>query len=114
MDTAVLTGLEEFMESENSDPKVIRAVKAYQADSERAGGLLLQSQAAAVLGISTASIANLVKTKKLDTFSHFDKNLVSADQVVAWGELKAQGGNNDKAKRKAALWDATKKEIIGS
>ena len=90
------------MASEDADPKIMKQVKAYQADSERAGGLLLQSQAAAILGITTPSLVNLVKTKKLDTFSHFDKNLVSADQVVAWGELKAQGGNNDKAKRKAA------------
>jgi|ETNmetMinimDraft_21_1059911.scaffolds.fasta_scaffold170553_1 hypothetical protein len=114
MDTAVLTGLEEFMASEDSDPKIMKQVKAYQADSERAGGLLLQSQAAAILGITTPSLVNLVKTKKLDTFTHFGKNLVSADQVIAWGKLKSQGGNNDKAKRKAALWDATKKEIIGS
>ena len=100
------------MGSESSDPSVLKQVKAYQRDTERTGGLLLQSQAAAILGISTASIANLVKRGKLDTFTHFEKNLVSADQVVAWGKLKAGSGKNPTSDRKAALWAATKKAII--
>ena len=112
MDQAVLAGLEEFMGAESSDPSVLKQVKAYQRDTERTGGLLLQSQAAAILGISTASIANLVKRGKLDTFTHFEKNLVSADQVVAWGKLKAGSGKNPTSDRKAALWEATKKAII--
>ena len=112
MDQAVLAGLEEFMDSEKTDPGVLEQVKAYQADTERTGGLLLQSQAAAVLGISTASIASLVERNKLDTFTHFGKNLVSADQVVAWGKMKAGSGKNPTSDRKAALWAATKKAII--
>ena len=112
MDQAVLAGLEEFMGAESSDPSVLKQVKAYQRDTERTGGLLLQSQAAAILGISTASIAQLVKRGKLDTFTHFEKNLVSADQVVAWGKLKAGSGKNPTSDRKAALWEATKKAII--
>ena len=112
MDQAVLAGLEEFMGAESSDPSVLKQVKAYQADTERTGGLLLQSQAAAILGITTASIADLVKRGKLDTFTHFEKNLVSADQVVAWGKLKAGSGKNPTSDRKAALWAATKKAII--
>ena len=75
MDQAVLAGLEEFMGTESSDPSVLKQVKAYQRDTERTGGLLLQSQAAAILDISTASIADLVKRGKLDTFTHFGKNL---------------------------------------
>ena len=112
MDQAVLAGLEDFMDAEKSDPGVLQQVKAYQKDTERTGGLLLQSQAAAVLGVSTASVANLVERKKLDTFTHFGKNLVSADQVVAWGQLKAGSGKNPTSDRKAALWEATKKAII--
>ena len=112
MDQAVLAGLEEFMGAESSDPSVLKQVKAYQKDTERTGGLLLQSQAAAILDISTASIADLVKRGKLDTFTHFGKNLVSADQVVAWGKLKAGSGKNPTSDRKAALWAATKKAII--
>ena len=112
MDQAVLAGLEDFMDAEKSDPGVLQQVKAYQKDTERTGGLLLQSQAAAVLGVSTASVANLVERKKLDTFTHFGKNLVSADQVVAWGQLKAGSGKNPTSDRKAALWAATKKAII--
>ena len=100
------------MDAEKSDPGVLQQVKAYQKDTERTGGLLLQSQAAAVLGVSTASVANLVERKKLDTFTHFGKNLVSADQVVAWGQLKAGSGKNPTSDRKAALWAATKKAII--
>ena len=100
------------MDAEKSDPGVLQQVKAYQKDTERTGGLLLQSQAAAVLGVSTASVANLVERKKLDTFTHFGKNLVSADQVVAWGQLKAGSGKNPTSDRKAALWEATKKAII--
>ena len=112
MDQAVLAGLEDFMDAEKADPGVLQQVKAYQKDTERTGGLLLQSQAAAVLGVSTASVANLVERKKLDTFTHFGKNLVSADQVVAWGQLKAGSGKNPTSDRKAALWEATKKAII--
>ena len=100
------------MDAEKADPGVLQQVKAYQKDTERTGGLLLQSQAAAVLGVSTASVANLVERKKLDTFTHFGKNLVSADQVVAWGQLKAGSGKNPTSDRKAALWEATKKAII--
>ena len=100
------------MDAEKADPGVLQQVKAYQKDTERTGGLLLQSQAAAVLGVSTASVANLVERKKLDTFTHFGKNLVSADQVVAWGQLKAGSGKNPTSDRKAALWAATKKAII--
>ena len=112
MDQAVLAGLEEFMDAEKSDPSVLAQVKAYQKDTERTGGLLLQSQAAALLGISSASVCNLVKRGKLDTFTHFNKDLVSADQVVAWGKLKAGSGKNPTSDRKAALWEATKKAII--
>jgi hypothetical protein len=112
MGQAILTGLEEFMVPDKSDPGVLQQVKAYQKDTERTGGLLLQSQAAAILGISTAALADLVKRGKLDTFTHFDKNLVSADQVVAWGKLKAGSGKNPTSDRKAALWAATKKAII--
>ena len=36
----------------------------------------------------------------------------SADQVVAWGKLKAGSGKNPTSDRKAALWAATKKAII--
>ena len=112
MDQAVLAGLEEFMDAEKSDPSVLAQVKAYQKDTERTGGLLLQSQAAALLGISSASVCNLVKRGKLDTFTHFNKDLVSADQVVAWGKLKAGSGKNPTSDRKAALWASTKKAII--
>ena len=38
MDQAVLAGLEEFMDSEKTDPGVLDQVKAYQADTERTGG----------------------------------------------------------------------------
>ena len=44
------------MDAESSDPGVLQQVKAYQADTERTGGLLLQSQAAAILGITSASV----------------------------------------------------------
>ena len=84
-------------------------IKAYKADSEATGGLVLRVQAAAVLGISRQRMATLVNEGRFEQFEHFGKEMFGADQIVEYARVEKISGKGGVAQK--AAWDATKTEI---
>lgn len=77
---------------EGRAPGVLDSLKAYQKDSKEQGGLMLQTQGAMALGVSSPRMAELIKEGTIQTFEHFGKRLVGGDQILAWGKLQKCSG----------------------
>ena len=93
-------------------PGMLEMVRAYQRDSEATGGLILQSQAAVLLELSTARVAVLVNEGRFKNYEHFGKRLVGAEEVIAFGKMKRKsGGGAAQVKLQKQAWEVTKKEL---
>ena len=107
MGTAEQIALGDFLDEENVDGERMAQIRAYQADSKRHGGLITPAQAIIVLGMNNDSnIQRLIKDGRLDTFVHFGKRLLSADQVVEYAKLNREKGYKGSVIK--ALWQAAK------
>lgn len=93
---------------------ILEQVKRYQADSEKAGGLILQVQACALLEISNQRMSQLVQEGRFTQYEHFGKRLLGAEEVIAFSKIKrSRGGHkNSPAKQlQKDAWKATKQEM---
>lgn len=105
--TAEQITLGDFLEEENVDGERMAQIRAYQADSKKHGGLITPAQANFILGLNNDSnIHRLIRDGRLDTFVHFGKRLLSADQVVEYAKLDREKGYKGSVIK--ALWQAAK------
>ena len=84
-------------------------IKAYKADSEKTGGLVLRAQAGAVLEISPSRMYQLVKDGRFQIYTHFEKEMFGADEIIEYARIAKISGKGGVAQKRA--WDATKVEM---
>ena len=83
-------------------------MQEYRKDSDDAGGLLMMSQAAVLLEISSQRISQLVADGRFTKYEHFDKCMVGAAEITEYMRVKkisGQGGQKQKV-----AWETTKAE----
>jgi len=85
--------LQDFEDTSKGGEKKLTQIKKYQADSEQEGGLVTQSIAAMVLCVSTPRISQLINAGTLQTYDHFGKRLISANQLIEYARLQKHSGN---------------------
>ena len=61
----------------------IASIRAYRKDSAEEGGLVMKSQAAALLEVTVPRISQMTNAGLLDEFEHFGKKMISARQIEA-------------------------------
>ena len=101
--------LGDFLDDSNADGERMRQIRAYQEDSKKHGGLITVMQGSIVLGMNDSNIYRLVRDGRLDTFEHFGKRLLSADQVVEYAKLNRESGHKGSVIK--ALWKRAKGSV---
>lgn len=100
--------LGDFIAEENADGKRMKEIRAYQEDSKRHGGLITIAQACMVLGVDDGNIHRMLKDGRLNTYTHWGKRLLSADEIVEFAKLNRMNGHQGSVLK--ALWNHAKSE----
>lgn len=107
--TADQLHFEGIQSDKNVKKGVWSQIKAYKSDSDKTGGLVIRSQATAVLGITRSRMCILVNEGRFEVYKHFGKEMFGADEILEYARIAKISGKGGVAQK--AAWDATKTEM---